>query len=61
MKTPSIYSQYRKRALDYSLLKIEQNKLGDNELNAVFGDFNFRLDLNSLINVNSFSLKISEI
>jgi hypothetical protein len=54
MKSPSIYSQYRKRALDYSLLKIEQNKLGDNELNAVFGDFNFRLDLNTLINVNIF-------
>jgi len=51
IKTPSIYSQNRKKALEYSLLKIEENRLDENELNAVFGDFNFRLDLKSLINV----------
>ena len=51
-KSPSIYSENRKRALKYSIEKIEQNHNGEGGegLNySIFGDFNFRLDLASLI------------
>lgn len=50
--SPSIYSENRKRALKYSIEKIEQNHNGEGGegLNySIFGDFNFRLDLASLI------------
>jgi inositol-1,4,5-trisphosphate 5-phosphatase len=52
--TPSIYSEYRRRALEYSIKKIKSHQVGSETSHlAVFGDFNFRLDLASLIDVNS--------
>ncbi len=57
--TPSIYSEYRRRALEYSIKKIKSNQCaGETSHIAVFGDFNFRLDLASLIEVN-FAILIS--
>jgi len=48
--TPSIYSEYRRRALEYSIKRIKCNQIGsETSYLAVFGDFNFRLDLASLI------------
>ncbi len=48
--SPSIYSLNRRKALEYSLNQIEKNKTPNSCL-AIFGDFNFRLDLATLIEV----------
>ena len=48
--SPSIYSLNRRKALEYSLNQIEKNNMPNSCL-AIFGDFNFRLDLAALIEV----------
>ncbi|CAF0870845.1 unnamed protein product [Brachionus calyciflorus] len=50
--TPSIYSESRKKALEYSIKKIKENHVDSNDpiMFSIFGDFNFRLDLSTLIN-----------
>ncbi|RNA27849.1 type I inositol 1-4-5-trisphosphate 5-phosphatase-like [Brachionus plicatilis] len=55
--TPSLYSSNRKRALEYSIKKIKEKNLNGSEqvMFAIFGDFNFRLDLAAL--VDDFSNK----
>ncbi len=51
--SPSIYSENRKKALVYTLEIINKNR-SEKEIDhyfAIFGDFNFRLDLCSLVDV----------
>ena len=59
--SPSIYSEYRRKALNYTLDVINKNKsIKEDESEqafAIFGDFNFRLDLKPLVDV-SISLLI---
>jgi inositol-1,4,5-trisphosphate 5-phosphatase len=54
--SPSIYSENRKKALIYTLDRIKKNQSNqETEQNIViFGDFNFRLDLSSLVDVKLF-------
>jgi len=49
--SPSLYSENRRRALNYTLDKINQNYYINetDSSTAIFGDFNFRLDLGPLI------------
>jgi inositol polyphosphate 5-phosphatase INPP5A len=55
---PSLYSLNRKRALEYSINRIEANQFERNDNNnskpvfAIFGDFNFRVNQASLLNEN---------
>jgi inositol polyphosphate 5-phosphatase INPP5A len=44
-RSPSIYSEYRKKALEYTIEKI----LDDNTCFVIFGDLNFRLDTSLLV------------
>lgn len=50
-KSPSTYSICRKNALEHTIEKIEENQVERDDISySIFGDFNFRLDLASLIN-----------
>ena len=46
---PSIYVNYRKRALCYTLDRIAESKGPANPPYFIFGDFNFRLDCKSVV------------
>lgn len=52
--SPSIYSENRKKAFNYTLEQIEKNKTSNenDDFLAAFGDFNFRLDLGLLLDVS---------
>ena len=60
ISSPSIYSENRKKALLYTLECIKKNQSNQEpEQNfAIFGDFNFRLDLSALVDVRFFICKI---
>lgn len=49
--SPSIYSENRKKALKYTVDRINSTKCESeiNNYNVIFGDFNFRLDLGPMI------------
>lgn len=60
--SPSIYSENRKKALKYTVEKVSQNQIIDSEFKdytALFGDFNFRLDLGPLI--EKYTLKCNSL
>lgn len=48
-QSPSAYSQYRRRALHHTLDSVKRNLEESNESVFLFGDFNFRLDLTSVV------------
>jgi inositol-1,4,5-trisphosphate 5-phosphatase len=74
-QSPSVYSQFRKNALEYTLRRyngkisfpIHSNFFVSLPLNpsdasvpyAIFGDFNFRLDAHRLLQVNLSKIDLS--
>lgn len=50
---PSVYSQNRRRALDYTLNKFHNDSYGKAPY-FLFGDFNFRTDTEGVVNVYVF-------
>jgi len=61
--SPSLYSENRRRALKYTLEKINENRYLTefDSYTAIFGDFNFRLDLGPLIDKYTSTTKNSGI
>ena len=57
IQSPSVYSQNRQKALQYVIEQLTQQRCDcEEKFNfALFGDFNFRLDLGPLIEVRHLS------
>jgi len=47
--SPSIYSQFRKNALEFTLKSLPLNSTDNSVPFVIFGDFNFRLDVHRLL------------
>ena len=51
LQSPSVYSGYRRRALDHTLKKISSTLSSNQEPLYIYGDFNFRLDFSAVLKV----------
>ncbi len=50
-QSPSVYSGYRRQALDFALQKVKASTAAGSEPIYVYGDFNFRLDFSAVVKV----------